>query len=91
LPSAITAAAAAAVHFTAVVKGQYQVKPPLPFIPGNEVSGIVVQLGAAVKGFKLGDLVCMWWCLVALLDMLLLIVSMTYILPCKLLHVLPVG
>ncbi|WIA34847.1 hypothetical protein OEZ86_013145 [Tetradesmus obliquus] len=40
------------------VKGQYQVKPKLPFIPGSEVSGIVCQLGAGVKGFKPGDLVC---------------------------------
>lgn len=27
-----------------LLQGQYQVKPPLPFIPGNEVSGIVVQV-----------------------------------------------
>jgi NADPH:quinone reductase-like Zn-dependent oxidoreductase len=38
-------------------QGQYQVKPKLPFIPGSEVSGIVCQLGPAVKGFKPGDLV----------------------------------
>ncbi|KAF6260848.1 alcohol dehydrogenase, partial [Scenedesmus sp. NREL 46B-D3] len=39
------------------VKGQYQVKPKLPFTPGSEVSGIVCQLGASVAGFKPGDLV----------------------------------
>jgi NADPH:quinone reductase-like Zn-dependent oxidoreductase len=33
------------------------VKPPLPFIPGNEVSGVVVQVAPGVKGFKPGDLV----------------------------------
>lgn len=40
------------------VKGQYQVKPPLPFIPGNEVSGVVTEVAAGVEGFKPGDLVC---------------------------------
>ena len=38
-------------------QGQYQVKPPLPFIPGNEVSGVVVQVAPGVKGFRPGDLV----------------------------------
>lgn len=32
-------------------------KPPLPFIPGNEVSGEVLEVGKGVKGFKAGDLV----------------------------------
>eukprot|EP00878_Enallax_costatus_P026501 GHUV01028443.1.p1 GENE.GHUV01028443.1~~GHUV01028443.1.p1 ORF type:complete len:293 (+),score=92.02 GHUV01028443.1:330-1208(+) len=40
------------------IKGQYQVKPPLPFIPGNEVSGIVVQVGPGVQQFRPGDVVC---------------------------------
>jgi NADPH:quinone reductase-like Zn-dependent oxidoreductase len=42
---------------TAMLQGQYQVKPKLPFIPGSEVSGTVCQLGQGVKGFKPGDLV----------------------------------
>jgi NADPH2:quinone reductase len=38
-----------------VMEGRYQVKPPLPFIPGKELAGVVVGLGAAVDGFKVGD------------------------------------
>jgi hypothetical protein len=43
------------------LQGQYQVKPPLPFIPGNEVSGEVLEVGKGVKGFKQGDLVSLCW------------------------------
>lgn len=39
------------------LQGEYQVKFKLPFIPGNEVSGLVSQVGAKVKGFKIGDTV----------------------------------
>ena len=40
-------------------QGQYQVKPPLPFIPGSEVSGIVTEVGPeAVSSIKPGDRVC---------------------------------
>lgn len=28
------------------VRGQYQIKPPLPFVPGSEFSGVVDALGA---------------------------------------------
>lgn len=35
--------------------GRYQVKPKLPFIPGNEASGIVDALGEGVTGFAPGD------------------------------------
>ena len=30
------------------VQGRYQIKPPLPFVPGSEVAGEVVELGADV-------------------------------------------
>jgi NADPH2:quinone reductase len=33
-----------------MVQGRYQVKPPLPFIPGAEVAGIVSAVGAEVDG-----------------------------------------
>lgn len=48
---------AAAVNFpdALMVQGLYQVKPPLPFSPGAEISGIVSAVGAEVKRFKMGD------------------------------------
>ena len=48
---------AAAVYFpdALMVQGLYQVKPPLPFTPGAEISGIVKTVGAEVKHYKAGD------------------------------------
>ena len=36
-------------------RGAYQVKPELPFVPGVELCGEVVALGAGVDGFAVGD------------------------------------
>ncbi len=38
-----------------VVAGKYQRKPPLPFVPGTEVSGVVAEVAADVSGFRVGD------------------------------------
>ena len=38
-----------------MVKGQYQVKPPFPFIPGAELAGVVTAVGEGVAGFAPGD------------------------------------
>lgn len=38
-----------------VALGRYQVKPPLPHIPGGEVSGWVDAMGSAVAGLTVGD------------------------------------
>lgn len=40
------------------IKGEYQVKPNLPFVPGSEVSGFVLEVGEGVKGLAVGDRVC---------------------------------
>lgn len=37
------------------IQGGYQVKPPLPFIPGGEMAGTVVALGSDVSGIAVGD------------------------------------
>jgi hypothetical protein len=41
--------------FSLFPQGEYQVKPPLPFVPGSEVSGLVTEVGEGVKQFKVGD------------------------------------
>lgn len=38
-----------------LVQGLYQVKPPLPFSPGMELSGIVKEVGTEVRGVAPGD------------------------------------
>ncbi len=38
-----------------VVAGTYQRKPPLPFVPGTEVSGVVLEAAPGVTDFKPGD------------------------------------
>jgi NADPH2:quinone reductase len=48
---------AAGLNFgdTLLVSGQYQDKPPLPFIPGMEISGVVAEVAPGVKHLKVGD------------------------------------
>lgn len=48
---------AAGLNFadTLIVRGLYQVKPPLPFSPGFEASGTIMEIGPDVTGFKPGD------------------------------------
>jgi NADPH2:quinone reductase len=50
---------AAAVNFPDLLmtRGEYQHKPPLPFIPGLEMAGEIDALGEGVKGWRLGDAV----------------------------------
>lgn len=48
---------AAALNFFDIlqVQGKYQIKPPFPFTPGAEVSGIIDAVGPGVTQFKPGD------------------------------------
>lgn len=49
--------AAAGINFPDVlsIAGKYQVKTPVPFVPGNEASGTVRQTGDGVKHVSIGD------------------------------------
>lgn len=38
-----------------IVQNKYQMKPPLPFVPGSEYAGVVEAVGAEVKHLKVGD------------------------------------
>lgn len=38
-----------------IIEDKYQVKPPRPFAPGTEISGVVEALGDAVTGWTVGD------------------------------------
>lgn len=48
--------AAAGVNFpdSLLVQGLYQMKPEVPFIPGGEVSGTIVEIGEGVPYLKVG-------------------------------------
>ena len=38
-----------------IVQNKYQMKPPLPFVPGSEYAGVVEAVGEGVKHLKVGD------------------------------------
>lgn len=40
-----------------IVQNKYQMKPPLPFVPGTEFSGLVEAVGDGITHFKPGDAV----------------------------------
>lgn len=48
---------AASLNFPDILmaQGLYQVKPPLPYSPGAEAAGVVLEAGEDVRGFRRGD------------------------------------
>jgi NADPH:quinone reductase len=38
-----------------IIEDKYQMKPPRPFAPGGEISGVVEAIGEGVTGWKVGD------------------------------------
>lgn len=48
---------AAGVNFpdALMVMGQYQVRPPLPFTPGGEAAGVVIEAGSGVNHLHVGQ------------------------------------
>ncbi|MBN8841360.1 MAG: NADPH:quinone oxidoreductase family protein [Sphingomonadales bacterium] len=53
----VVAVKACAVNYpdVLVIEDKYQFKPPRPFAPGGEASGVVVSVGEGVTAFKPGD------------------------------------
>jgi len=49
--------AAAGVNYVdgLIVQGRYQIKPPVPFVPGFEVAGRVVEIADDITGFMIGE------------------------------------
>ena len=43
-----------------MTRGGYQFKPELPFVPGMEGSGVILELGDDVAAWRTGDAVCFW-------------------------------
>jgi NADPH2:quinone reductase len=63
-PSAPVGAGAVRIRVTAcgvnfvdalIVQGLYQLKPVLPFVPGGEIAGVIIEVGAEVTTFAVGD------------------------------------
>lgn len=50
-----TQAAGVSFATSLIVAGKYQRKPPLPFVPGTEVAGIVTEVAPDVTRTKVGD------------------------------------
>lgn len=48
---------AAGVNFVDAlfVQGQYQIRPPLPFVPGSEVAGEIIEVGSEVNDWSTGE------------------------------------
>lgn len=59
---AVVAVRAAALNFfdTLLIAGKYQHKPPFPFSPASEFSGVVESVGPGVTAFAPGDRVVGW-------------------------------
>jgi NADPH2:quinone reductase len=38
-----------------MIQGLYQERPPLPFVAGTELAGVVADVGTGVEGFRIGD------------------------------------
>ena len=53
----VIAIKAAALNFfdTLIIAGKYQFKPPFPFSPASEFSGVIESVGAGVSGLGVGD------------------------------------
>ena len=64
---AIVKVAAVGLNFfdTLIIAGKYQVKPALPFSPGGEIAGSIIETGAQVTHLRKGDRVMVIWAMAA--------------------------
>jgi NADPH:quinone reductase len=67
-------------------RGEYQIKPPLPFVPGSEVAGIVRSVGgrASDQTFAVGDRVAAFCALGGFAEMAVAPAFLTFALPAAL-------
>lgn len=64
-----------------LIKGEYQIKPPLPFVPGSAFSGVVEEVGEAVTDLKPGDHIAAFTLLGAMAEQVTLGASSCFPLP----------
>ncbi|ACI59511.1 Alcohol dehydrogenase zinc-binding domain protein (plasmid) [Rhizobium leguminosarum bv. trifolii WSM2304] len=43
-----------------IIRGKYQIKPQLPYIPGGEIAGVIDAVGAGVTSTAVGSRVATW-------------------------------
>jgi len=43
-----------------LIQGRYQYKPPLPYVPGGEIAGVVDAIGSEVRHVSVGERVVTW-------------------------------
>lgn len=64
-----------------LIKGEYQIKPPLPFVPGSSLAGTVESIGEKVTSVNVGDKICAFAFLGGLSEKMVLPASSAVVLP----------
>lgn len=64
-----------------LVKGEYQIKPPLPFVPGSAIAGVVAAVGEGVTHLKVGDHVAGFTLLGGMCELVTLNAQSCFVLP----------
>jgi NADPH:quinone reductase-like Zn-dependent oxidoreductase len=67
-----------------MVQGRYQIKPPLPYVPGGEIAGVVDAIGSEVHQLALGSRVVTWQLGGGLSDYLVAAADTVDLIPAKL-------